>query len=384
MKRRLTELSISRIKPPPRGYIWIPDRLLPSAGIRVYATGRRSWGITRREPGGKHPVFRKIGEWPTMSLSNYRTAARKRLAGEALAPVKFKQAVEEFLAHGQSKKGRPLRQNTIDQYRRNLNGYAARLINRQFSEITRREIAKPTRDIATSSGAPTAALVRSMLARLWSWGIEVGYVDNNMVTGTPAFAVPKRKRVLSDSEIRMLWQATEEREDHNLICRLCLWLGTRRGEAGGMRWSELVDGRLELPSRRTKNGQPLVLPLPRQVRAALEDWPRFVGRDHLFGRTSARGFNSWSRSKSRLDRRLQFNQDFDPHDLRRTCETRLAKLGVNKEVRSRILNHDVGDIDESYQHHDFMDEKAAALQTWADEIDRIGGVAASYCKGANY
>ena len=35
------------------------------------------------------------------------------------------------------------------------------------------------------------------------------------------------------------------------------------------------------------------------------------------------------------------------------------------------MNHDVGDIEETYQHYDYMAEKRDALALWADELARI-------------
>jgi integrase len=114
-----------------------------------------------------------------------------------------------------------------------------------------------------------------------------------------------------------------------------------------------------------------VLPIATQMAAALAAWPRIRGRDCLFGNRSPHGFTNWDEAKQKLDASLKFNRPFVLHDIRRTVETRLAELGVNKEVRSRILNHDVGELQESYQHYSFEAEKRGALQRWSDQIDHI-------------
>ena len=131
-----------------------------------------------------------------------------------------------------------------------------------------------------------------MLARLFGYAIAVGHIEHNPASFTPGYAVPKRSRVLSDHELRALWQATQDAtaddpDDYSMVLRLCLWTGVRRGEAGGLRWSELTDGIWTLPPERTKNGRELVLPLAEQTRDALAGWPRLSGRDRLFGATSA-------------------------------------------------------------------------------------------------
>ena len=141
-----------------------------------------------------------------------------------------------------------------------------------------------------------------------------------------------------------------------------------------MAWSELDGSTWTVPGARVKNGRPLVLPLPRQAVAALEARPRVVGRDLVFGR-GPRGFQAWSQSKRRLDKRLGFARDWDLHDIRRAVETRMAGLGVPKEHVNRLLNHAAGPVTKHYDLHSYLPEKAAALQRWADELDRVIGMA---------
>ena len=103
---------------------------------------------------------------------------------------------------------------------------------------------------------------------------------------------------------------------------------------------------------------------------ALEAWPRIVGRDLVFGR-GPNGFQAWSKSKERFDRRLGFDQAWDLHDIRRTVETRMAGLGIPKDHVNRVLNHAMAPITAHYDRYDYVPEKAAALQRWADELERI-------------
>jgi integrase len=367
MRKRITDLSVARMREP--GEVW--DTLLPSFGVRVGAR-TKTWIVATRRPGSSHPVRLKIGEFPDLSVADARAKAREMMAGGApAAPVLFKERIEPFLAHGRTRKGRPLRPASIRVYRGILYGTARPLHDKAVADIRRRDISGLLADVEANSGAPMAALTKATLGRFWTWLLETDQADASPVIGTPAYEVPKRSRVLSDAELKAIWAATEEPADFHLIVRLLLWTGCRRSEAGGVRWSDLVDGRWEIPGERTKNGQALVLPIARQMSEALGAWPHVADKDTLFGSRSTVGYNSWGDAKARLDAALKFNRAFVLHDLRRTCETRLAKLGVVKEIRSRILNHDVGNIDESYQHHDFMDEKRGALQLWADEIERI-------------
>ena len=82
MKMRLTELAVARLRPPKdNAFAWYADELLPSFGLRCYSTGRKSWGVTRRWPGGSpNPTFRPFGEYPDLSLAEARAKAREIIA----------------------------------------------------------------------------------------------------------------------------------------------------------------------------------------------------------------------------------------------------------------------------------------------------------------
>lgn len=64
---------------------------------------------------------------------------------------------------------------------------------------------------------------------------------------------------------------------------------------------------------------------------------------------------------------------FQQRDLRRTAETMLQQLGVGKEIRAHLLSHgrSKGVQGRHYERYDFLTEKRAALETWAQHIARI-------------
>lgn len=427
MAKRLTELSISKLKAPTSGakYAWHPDELLPSFGVRIYSTGRRVFGVTRRWNGAKHPAFRKIADHAGLSLSDARAQARLLLADPlATLPVEpdraepdapqstFRALADEFLSHGRTKRGRELRPATVKEYRRCLIVYAAGLADRDVTEVRRADAAAMLRAVAAAHSTTMAMHARAAGSRFYSWLLANGYVEHNPFTGTEGYTVPKRKRVLTDAELRAIWQATEGAGDFNAIVRLCLWFGARRSEPGGMARAEIEQTKTrrfeglvwKIPGTRTKNHRDLWLPVPRQARNAIEALPVIEGRRLLFGlalyrqgeaEPRERGFQGWSQAKARLDARIaRINAElrlgrklrekeqpakrdampgWDLHDLRRTVETRLADLEVRKEITNRILNHAQGPITEAYDQHDYLAEKLQALQGWANELERITG-----------
>jgi integrase len=53
------------------------------------------------------------------------------------------------------------------------------------------------------------------------------------------------------------------------------------------------------------------------------------------------------------------------HDLRRTCRTGLARVGVLPHIGKLVLNHKRDDLDETYDQFEYMDQKRDALDKWA-------------------
>jgi integrase len=62
------------------------------------------------------------------------------------------------------------------------------------------------------------------------------------------------------------------------------------------------------------------------------------------------------------------------HDLRRTCATGMAKLGVPLRVGEAVLNHisgSGGGIASIYVRHDYAVEKRQALEAWARYVEDL-------------
>jgi integrase len=362
---RFTEPTIRALK---RGIHW--DSLLPAFGCRV-SHRTRTWIVNIR--GSK----KRFGRFPAMGLAEARARARELMAGGVVSfgAELFHTLAEEFLLHGRTKRGRLLRPATVKEYRRALLIYARPLHRAEVRTIIRAQVADIITTVGRTSGTTTAMRTRAALSRFFGWCVATGKADANPVTGTEGYDVPRRARVLSDGELAALWRSTEDGSDFSMILRLCLWTGCRRTEAGGMMWSELSSAQNEhliwtIPGTRTKNHRPLALPLAPQTAAALESWPRVLGKPTLFGR-GANGFQAWSQSKRRLDARLGFRESWSLHDIRRSVQTRMLALGISRDLTNLILNHAMLPLDETYNRHTWVREKAAALAKWANEIERI-------------
>jgi integrase len=252
--------------------------------------------------------------------------------------------------------------------------------NVKLSELHRRDATRVIDKIAKRN-APTEAM-RSFedLRAMLRWAVSRGDLDHRPIEGMrkPPGSKP-RERVLSDDEIRTLWnglpKALARSPDCQRIIKLCLVTGQRVGEVAGMTRGELdLKQKLwKLPGARTKNGHPHVVPLSPLAVDLIGNsdgeqvFPNAEGEGTLPGAAVARTI-------SRAQDRFGIAQ-WSAHDLRRTAFTGMAKLGVAPIVLGHIANHrtttKAGMTLSVYVHHAYEKEKREALELWADRLQGI-------------
>jgi integrase len=123
-----------------------------------------------------------------------------------------------------------------------------------------------------------------------------------------------------------------------------------------------------LPRERTKNAKHHIVHLSDQAIAFLGK-TRKLGQ-FVFSRTGENSFQDFSSAKRELDV-LSGVTGWRLRDLRRTCVSGMARLGVAPHVADKILNHQSGTISgvaAVYQRHDFLAERKDALEKWAAHV----------------
>jgi integrase len=186
-----------------------------------------------------------------------------------------------------------------------------------------------------------------------------------------------RDRVLTDEELRQVWQvAGTMGGPFGAMVRLLILTGQRRGEIARLMWSEidLEKQLICLPRERVKNNRAHDVPLDAQAASLIQAMPRINDR-FVFALNSEGPINGFSKNKAQLDALLPAEMPpWTLHDIRRTVASGMARLGVSLVVIEKILNHVSGSLAGVvgiYQRHEFADEKRAALQQWADHVDRL-------------
>jgi len=126
-----------------------------------------------------------------------------------------------------------------------------------------------------------------------------------------------------------------------------------------------------IPKSRTKNAKSHIVHLSDQSVGVLKRADRRGAL--VFSPLSGKPFRSFGRAKRLLDQ-ISGVTEWRLHDLRRTCVSGMARLGVAPHVADKILNHQSGTISgvaAVYQRHEFLSERRAALDLWGAHIEEI-------------
>jgi integrase len=238
--------------------------------------------------------------------------------------------------------------------------------NKPVSQIRRSEIVAMLDKIEVENGPTVADLTLAFVRRIFSWHAARDDDFRSPIVRGMARSAPKqreRKRILSDEEIRKIWNAPVAGPFPSFIKFLVL-SGARRNEALDLTWDEIKDGVWELPAARSKTKQPIVRPLSAAALALIEAQRGHGTNQYVFGTSAS------TKQKKRFD--LQTGTaGWTYHDCRRSCRSLMSRAGVNSEHAERCLGHTIGGVEGVYNRHHYLPEMKRAYDALAALIERI-------------
>jgi integrase len=151
-----------------------------------------------------------------------------------------------------------------------------------------------------------------------------------------------------------------------------LLMPLRRGEAAGLRWSEVdfTEGWIRLPGSRMKNRKRHELPLSEPALEILVRRRASSSASLVFPSHAGMPLNDWDRVITHIRRALgqadsAHSDRLCLHDFRRGFVTHLAKH-FNEEALDRILAHSRSGVAGSFQHARYMDARPDMMAKWAE------------------
>lgn len=261
------------------------------------------------------------------------------------------------------------------------------------TEITKTHALTIVDTLVAQDKRPMADKVRQEGAAFFSWLIERDHVERNVFARIRKTKNAKtiRTRVLTDDEVRAIWEASEVEGRWSCWIKLLILTGGRNMEVRNARWSEFdLEARLwTIPAERYKNGYAHSVHLTDQMLAILETVPRFKDVDLLFPASgnTCQPMSGDQKVKDRIDKRMREAlskagakepENWCVHDFRRTIATGLQRLGFRPDIADQVIGH-VGSTRSGagahYLHHRYEDERKEALTVWSEHIYRIVEVA---------
>ncbi len=382
---KLTKTVIDALPIPSKDIVhW--DTGCPGFGVKVTPKGRKIFIVLYRTAGAGSRLRKyTIGPYGRVTLNQARVTAQKvfaaKLDGRDLAAEK-KESRRRMVADRvddllEASIAQHISQNRsapeISRMLRREVGSAWG--SRSIHEITKRDVI----DVVTAieqRGVPVAAnKALKAIKTFFRWCVGRAVLDRSPADGVPLPAKEvARDRVLSDGELgRVIVAARQIGGPYGNIVEMLGLTGQRREEVARCTWKEFdIAGRTwKLSSERTKNAKAHEVYVSDQVVAVLSRIDK-IG-DLVFSHTGTASFQAFGVAKRELDK-LSGVTEWRLHDLRRTCVSGMARLGVAPHVADKILNHQNGAISgvaAVYQRHDFLAERKLALKIWGAHVARI-------------
>ena len=293
------------------------------------------------------------------------------------APLTVRQLVDSYLA----KHVRPNLRSANAVERRLGKNMLPVIGGLALRDLHKRDINRVVNSIVDRDCQVEAARVFQDMRALFRWAVARGDLDHNPMEGMRAPHAPKpRERVLSDEEVRALWEALPEALPRSKavqrIIKLCLLTAQRVGEVSGMHRDELdLDaGIWTIPAARSKNKRSHAVPLSEAAIALITD---DIDGGYLFPNDNGDGpLPAHAVAKTiRLAHERFGIEHWTAHDLSRTAVTNMARLGVSPIVLGHVINHisvtKAGVTLSVYSQYDYAKEKREALELWAAHLDAI-------------
>jgi integrase len=387
MPKILTQRAVDSARPRAKRY-GLRDGLIPGHFLLVHPTGHKSYALFARINGEQAKL--NNGNARIVGLGQARDQARRLLAliaqgqdpravkREALQPAP--ETLTVVAARFIERHARPRTKNWRTTERIFAREILPRWGNRPLAAVTRPDVIALLDSITDRDVPIMANRTLAAVRKFFGWCVERGLIEHapteRLRAPSPEFA---RDRVHSNDELALIYRAALTLGyPFGDVIRLLILTGARRSEVAGMRWSEFDDTLTmwTLPKERVKNRTAHVVPLPIAAREILQSVPRF-NSDYVFTTTGAGPVSGFSAVKRRLDAMLPAAiPPWRLHDFRRTVASGMAALGINLPTIEKCLNHISGSfagIVSVYQRHSFIDEKAAALQAWANHVTALVG-----------
>ena len=396
VKITLNKRNLDALEPTDKPWIAWDDRLT-GFGVRVQPSGAKSFIVNYRAgDGGRRAPNKRVvvGRYGRVTPERARRLAQELLgrvaAGEDPAGERARarvmptlgEAFEDHMAAGPNRK-----ESTNRHYRNEVRLYLADWLARPLDAITRRNVEarfnRVTREVGWSPANQIVSLLRSIYRRNC---VDIEGLHNpadQWLAGGGRYHRPARRRIPAPAEVLPRWRKGIEAAVRNPATRDALWFGLytgmRREEVLTLRWERIDIAALTFRVEETKTGEPLELPLTRQLAAVLERRRAAAGgmperaRPWAFASETSASGHIHNPQHLYAPIALAGGARFWFHAMR-NCFITVAErdLMLPRSLTKRLVNHArPGDVTEGYAADWTVEQLRAHAQRIADRIDEL-------------
>ncbi len=385
---RITKKAVDAAIPNGRDYV-IWDSELPGFGLRVFASGKRSYVLQYRSLGRSRRYT--IGLHGVWTPETARLEAKAQLGRIARGdnPAEEKQLDHQALTVKQlcdlycadldaglilGTGGRPKKATTVytdlGRIKRHINPL---LGTRRVKDLTRADATKLLKDVmagktrasvktdklrgkAIVCGGPgTASRTLGLFGAILTYAINAGIIDSNPAHGIRKPKDQVRQRRLTEAEYRTLGRMLAEiARDHTYatsadIIRLLALTGCRRSEIIGLLWDEVDFEQSCLRLSESKEGYS-IRPVGLPVLEMLEERRPFADGDFVFaGLRNSPVFGAFPHQWDRIFKGSTLD-GVTAHVLRHSFASLANDLGFTEITIAALVGHAKGSVTSKYIH----------------------------------
>lgn len=386
---RITKRAVDALQPPEEGQAFLWDGELRGLGVRVMASGVKSFILQYRNDTGRSRRI-VIGRYGALTVEQARAKAKIELGSIAggADPAYEKQGAKGkptvsdlcnwYLKEAEAgrilgRRNRPIKASTLESDLSRIETHIKPLLGRRLAhtltiadvegmqaDIAAGKTAKPRgkgRGGVTTGGSGVAARALSTLQSILGHAARLGKIDGHPSRGARKLAGNKKDRRLSKAELVELGRAirlAEQTGEHPVALaavRLMLLTGFRISEVQGLQhdWFDAEHGFIRFPDTKSDSQIRALGPVAIEL---IEQQPKLINSPYVF--PADIGDGHFTASKACLARLCHMAgiKGVTPHTLRHTFGSVAGDLGFSELTIRAMLGHASRGVTQGYVHID--------------------------------
>lgn len=394
----LSDMQIKNSKPKEKDYTLTDGNGLQ---LLIKSSGTKLWEI-RYTVDGKRKKG-SLGTYPNVPLIKAREMAQmyQKMILDGVDPIEnkrekkinkaeadkakehtFEKLFYEWLEH---KKGRIVESSYIKLKRTFENNFLPELGGRQVETITAKEYKELVLKMKDRGAESYAHKAKGMLSGF------LKYLDEKDIISAPSLVMnstlpkPKETNLAHITDTKTLGALLRAINEYSgdVSTKYALMFAplvfVRPVNIRFMEWSEVDFEKAvwRIPAEKMKMREPHIVPLSRQAIEILKYMYEFSGNYRLVFKSPVSSSKPLSPNTINLAiKRLGFGDEMVSHGFRHTASTilheHISEHGFHTEVIERQLAHaERNGVKAAYNHAEYIKERTALMQWWADFLDKI-------------